>query len=1024
MDSDIAELTELPVAARLTAQFYAWERWGRGWHVWPAPVQLEPPFTPFRFHWAPPFTSGGVDDGRKPTLLSSLFDAVAALGKPKLAAHQTFTAWVDEITELREPAFVEGAADLVTLLVTLAPEVKVSGDVAEQFLVSLAACRSPVSFEVVGASHQIHVQFTVSEGDVPLVRDQIRAHFPQAIVEQGERDVLSLRWEEAGFEDEIVVDFGLSQEFMRPIKTIWRLEAVDPLVSITGALSDLRPWECGIFQVMFQPARARWPDSVIRAVTDDAGECFFADDAEMVRLSRDKITRPLFAAVVRVAARSADRGRARQIAERLSGAIKQCGEPLSNEIVPLESADYEEGVHIADVLARQSRRSGMLLNSGELVGLVHPPSSVVQTEGLVRQSQRTKAAPTPSREQPYVLGDNTAAGRTVPVGLSWEQRVRHMHVIGAPGTGKSTLLLNLIIQDLEQGNALAVIDPHGDLVDEVLGHIPDHRIDDVVLVDPSDVEHPIGFNMLAAHSEHEKTLLASDLVAGFRRLATSWGDQMTSVLSNAVLAFLESDRGGTLLDLRRFLVEPEFRKSFLSTLRDPHVVYYWQKEFPLLQGRPQASILTRLDTFLRSRLVRNVVSQSRSPLDFASIMNDGKVLLIKLAQGAIGEENASLLGTLFIAKFHQAALGRQEQRERDRRPFYLYADEFHNFITPSMASILSGARKYRLGLILAHQDLRQLLRDEDVSSAVLANAGTRICFRVGDADAKKLAEGFTTFTADDLKNLDIGQAVGRIERSQNDFNLTTRSAPSVDDRSAQEVRERAIALSRERYASVPEPIDAVAQAPDPKADDVPAPEAFRPVRPDKLGAARERPPVTQSAAPIPPSPKAPGRGGSQHKYLQALIRRWGEDNGYRATVEREVLDGLGSVDVALERDGKEIACEICVTTDVHHELENVQKCVAAGFARVILIALDERTRRKVQQAVHAQFVSEHAEKIEVLAPEDLFSSLQRQQRPLSEPKVVRGYKVSITYDAARTEERGDRKRRLAGAILDSLKRMK
>src|SRR5262249_47618816 len=195
-------------------------------------------------------------------------------------------------------------------------------------------------------------------------------------------------------------------------------------------------------------------------------------------------------------------------------------------------------------------------------------------------------------------------------------------------------------------------------------------------------------------------------VSAFRRFSTSWGDQMTSVLANAVLAFLESDQGGNLADLRRFLIERDFRKSFLETVRDPEVLYYWQKEFPLISQKPQGPLLNRLNTFLRPKLIRYMVAQKENKLDFRTIMDEGKIFLAKLAQGAIGVENAYLLGTLIVSKLNQLVLSRQEQKESERRNFYLYVDEFQNFITPSMASILSGARKYHLGLILAHQDLR------------------------------------------------------------------------------------------------------------------------------------------------------------------------------------------------------------------------------------------------------------------------------------------------------------------------------
>src|SRR5205823_4196864 len=185
-------------------------------------------------------------------------------------------------------------------------------------------------------------------------------------------------------------------------------------------------------------------------------------------------------------------------------------------------------------------------------------------------------------------GTNTHAGSTSQVSLSEDQRSRHMYVVGASGTGKSTLLLSLIEQGMRGGEGLAVLDPHGDLVDEVMQRLPRERLDDVVLLDPADSDFPIGFNILTAHSELERTLLASDLVSVFRRLSTSWGDQMTSVLGNAILALLESSEGGTLLDLRRFLIDPKYRARFLTTVGDPEVVYYWKREFPLLKGIPHA----------------------------------------------------------------------------------------------------------------------------------------------------------------------------------------------------------------------------------------------------------------------------------------------------------------------------------------------------------------------------------------------------------------------------------------------------
>src|ERR1035437_723495 len=465
------------------------------------------------------------------------------------------------------------------------------------------------------------------------------------------------------------------------------------------------------------------------------------------------------------------------------------------------------------MLPDQSQPHGLhrlLLNSDELIGFVHLPSTAVRSPAFQRQSVKSKSAPSIVRQHGLLLGENDHAGQTIDVRLSAEQRTRHMHIIGASGTGKSTLLFNLIRQDIENGEGIAVLDPHGDLIDRILGIIPPERINDVVLVDPSDEQFSIGFNILSAHSDLEKNLLASDLVSVFQRLSTSWGDQMNSVLQNAILAFLESDRRGTIADLRRFLIETPFRNEFLKSVKDSEIVYYWQKSFPHLSGNKSiGSILTRLDTFLAQKPIRHMVSQPDNKLDFAHIMDSGKIFLAKLPEGLLGRENSHLLGTLLVSKFQQIAMSKQAQQITLRRDYWLYIDEFANFITPSMAEILSGARKYRIGLTLAHHELHQLQRNPEVASAVMTHPYTRIVFRVGDDDAKKLAEGFTFFEAKDLRNLDIGQAVCRVERSDYDFNLAIPLPGEPDKDMAALRRQEVITVSRKKYGTARADVEAM-----------------------------------------------------------------------------------------------------------------------------------------------------------------------------------------------------------------------
>jgi hypothetical protein len=771
---------------KLSEQFYTWELRGRGWRVYDTPVSIEPPFRPFYGHFVPPIPSS-ADDGRKPTAVSSFVDRL----RSRLAPQPEPTLEQPPVEEEPDPEW-QSRQEVVEISISLPTDLSVPRDLFEQFLFSLSLCRGRISFELLGTSDAITPLFAVHPADAPLIRRQLASYFPEAHAQPRERMLESI-WNEPAAT--AIVEFGLADEFMLPLAT----GKLDGFVGLAGVLADLQRSEGGLFQVLFQPTHFPWAESALFAVTDNEGGPFFVNRPELLPVTKQKLSHPLFAAVLRLAAKAEDSEQAWQIVRGMAGALSSLNHPNSNELIPLRNDDYPLPCHIEDMLNRQSRRSGMLLNSEELLTLVHLPSPAVQAPKLVREKNHTKAAPkVVTGERGLLLGSNVYGGKVTAVRLSPEQRVRHMHIIGASGTGKSTLLFNLIRQDIENGEGVAVLDPHGDLVEQVLGIIPPGRIQDVVLVDPSDEEFPVGFNILSAHSDLEKTLLASDLVSVFQRLSTNWGDQMSSVLHNGILAFLESSEGGTLSDLRRFLLDPAFRNSLLKTVRDPEIVYYWQKGFPQLSGNKSIGpVLTRLETFLSPKPIRHMVSQRMNRLDFAAFMDTGKIFLAKLPQGLIGRENAYLLGSLLVSKFQQVAMSRQRQAASGRRDFWIYADEFHHFITPSMAEILSGARKYRVGLVLAHQELRQLQRDAEVASAVLSNCFTRVVFRVGDSDARSLAEGFSSFEARDLQNLEIGEAVCRVERSDFDFNL---SVPFADPEAiSSETRDAVIAASRVAY---------------------------------------------------------------------------------------------------------------------------------------------------------------------------------------------------------------------------------
>lgn len=999
--NDMSGSALLSRAARLTAAFYAWEERGRGWRVWPHPVDLEPLFRPAAALGRP---DPVIDDGRRPSRLG------AWLGKLLGASS---SRQLDSSEDIEEPEPEPSVSfDVVEFQVALSPETKVTSEAAEHFLLSLSTCSESVSFELVGTPEAVVVLVAASDRDAVQVRLQLGAHFTDAVITETPLYLERLWRSET---PSLVVDFGLSQEFMRPLRTFSRFDA-DPLAAIVGAMSELAQGEVAVFQVMFQATRSPWPPSIMQAVTSWDGQSFFEDAPDLAVKAGAKVSRPLFAVVTRLAVQAETEAQAWEIARRLGSTLALFADPDSNELIALSNEDYADRDHAADVVRRRSRRSGMLLNSEELLSLAHLPSASVRSERLRRDEGRTRAAPHAVSTDGLVLGENLHAGKLRPVALTEEQRLRHTHVVGASGTGKSTLLLRMIIQDVEQGRGLAVLDPHGDLIDDVLCRVPESRRGDVIPVDPSDIERPVGFNVLSAHSELEKTLLSSDLVAIFRRLSTSWGDQMTSVLGNAILAFLESSKGGTLADLRRFLVEADFRSDFLNTVQDPEVVYYWRKEFPLLTGKPQAPLLTRLDAFLRPRLVRGMVSQESS-IDFASVMDQGKILLVKLSQGAIGQENAALLGSMFLSKLHQLALGRQSLPEHSRQPFYLYCDEFQHFITPSMATLLTGARKYRLGLVLAHQELRQLWnQDRDVAGAVLANAATRICFRVGDEDAKTLQGGFGHFSERDLQNLGRGQAIVRIDRAEWDFSMQTEPLPASTE-ADRERRANIIALSRECHGTPPtvHPNDAIFDTPPPPLE---LPKTQKPRRslPDV------HPRTRQDTQPVSTTSVLPGRGGPQHKYLQELIKRWAEANGWRAEVEKSILDGLGSVDVALERGDVKVACEISVSSTVDYEIGSVRKCLAAGFSSVVLMGAERRSQDRLRRALTAIEDRDRAQ-VRILSPDELFEFLGDLAFERTETeRTTKGYRVKVSSSSAGAPSSASRA--VAQTVLGALRRLR
>ncbi len=345
-------------------------------------------------------------------------------------------------------------------------------------------------------------------------------------------------------------------------------------------------------------------------------------------------------------------------------------------------------------------------------------------------------------------------------GIKKHDRRQHMYVIGKTGVGKTVLLKNMALQDIRAGHGVGIIDPHGEFVEEVLAQIPPERINDVIYFNPVDVDHPIGFNVLDVPDTKYKHIVVSDLLGIFTKIwANVWSARMEYILQNCILALLDTP-GTTLLGIPRILVDKDYREKIIANVKDPVVRSFWIHEYETWrdQFRNEAivPIQNKVGQFLNTSFIRNIVGQPRSTLNIPQIMNEGKILLVNVSKGRIGEDNSALLGAMIITKIQLASMERVRIPEEDRRDFYMYVDEFQNFATDSFAGILSEARKYRLNLIVAHQYIGQLVTDTStkVRDAVFGNVGSMLVFRVGAEDAEYLEKEFDPeFTPQDLVNL-------------------------------------------------------------------------------------------------------------------------------------------------------------------------------------------------------------------------------------------------------------------------------
>ncbi|HEU4677510.1 MAG TPA: DUF87 domain-containing protein [Candidatus Paceibacterota bacterium] len=498
-------------------------------------------------------------------------------------------------------------------------------------------------------------------------------------------------------------------------------------------------------------------------------------DTERIELFNRKMSAPVLGINIRLAVSAKDKTRAEQILSELESSFHQFQDTQGNQLVFKRLSGVEKAGELRAFSFRELESSRIIpLSITELSTIIHFPAEGVTSSPQFKQSRaKYAAAPVDMPEVGTLLGENEFRGAKRPVYLTPIDRLRHFYVIGQTGTGKTTLLKNMLIQDIEDGAGVCMIDPHGTDIVDVLSAIPPERMDDLVYFDPSNLDRSLGLNMLEYDERHpeEKTFVVNELFSIFQKLyganPESMGPMFEQYFRNATLLVLEDPASGsTLLDIARVMTDGKYRARKLARAKNPVVIQFWTAIATKAGGEAALEnivpyIVSKFDVFTANDYMRPIIGQQRSAFDFRKLMDERKILLVNLAKGRLGEINANLIGMIIVGKLLMAALSRVDDLTMSYPPYYLYIDEFQNVTTNSIASILSEARKYKLGLTIAHQFIAQL--DEPIRDAVFGNVGSLAAFRVGPEDAEFLEKQFSpTFTAQDLMNVENRNAYVRI----------------------------------------------------------------------------------------------------------------------------------------------------------------------------------------------------------------------------------------------------------------------
>ncbi|MBM5789983.1 hypothetical protein FJZ23_02775 [Candidatus Parcubacteria bacterium] len=654
-----------------------------------------------------------------------------------------------------------------------------------------------VAFEIVVQKKLIKFFVTIPRHMQSFVEQQISAAYPDAFLEEVEDfNIFSPSGETLGSY------LTPTRPYAFPIKTYRKMDQ-DPLNSLTNVLSKVPEGDAAAFQFVVRSSYKTWRKYGVDLATrmqqgismEDAlkgkkkGQKSFLQqiglgskqpqepesdyrlspqEEEAVKGLQEKASKAGLDVSIRAVASSAQPGASEALLQDMLNAFSQYNiyqygnafQIVMPSLAPLARKFIYRTV---------DEKYKTVMNSEELASLWHLPLPWTETPNIKWLGARSGPVPAgvptgPEEGGTLELGYNMYRGIRTPVWMKEKDRTRHMYLIGKSGSGKSQTIAKYAIQDIKAGHGVAVVDPHGDLIEQILGNIPRERLDDVIVFNPSDVERPMGLNMLEAKDEALKDFAVQEMIAIFYKLFTAEiiGPMFEHHMRNVMLTLMsDPENPGTIIEIPRMFSDPDFQNKWRKKVKDPVVQSYWVNEVDKTSDFHKSEMLgyliSKVGRFVENEMMRNIIGQQHSSFDFREVMDKKKILLVNLSKGKTGDVNAELLGLIIVSKLQMAALGRADLPEAERHDFFLYIDEFQNFITDSIATILSEARKYRLNLIIAHQYIGQLVRNNDtkIKDAVFGNVGTTFVARIGPEDVETLEKVYTPeFSGYDLMNSD------------------------------------------------------------------------------------------------------------------------------------------------------------------------------------------------------------------------------------------------------------------------------